>query len=270
MTASALYHCTVTHSRRHGPAHRLSYRVAYFLLDVDELPALDRRLRLFGVDRPRPFSIRRRDHGRRDETALRPWAEGQLAQAGLAEFGAHLYLLCMPRMLGYAFNPLSVWYCANADGRIGAIIYEVHNTFGGRHAYVIPVEKVEDAERFVPHHAEKEFYVSPFIGMAARYEFRVAAPADGIALTIRETGPDGEDLMVAAMNGRRTDLTDRALLGLFLRYPLMTWKVTLGIHWEALKLWIKGAPFQSRKGLALRERVGQFGGHDHDARKLRS
>ncbi len=265
---SALYHCRVTHRRKSGPAHRLSYRVTYCLLDIDELPILDHRLRLFGVDRSRLFSVRRRDHGHRDETPLRRWAEDRLDQAGLAEFGARLYLLCLPRMLGYAFNPLSVWYCADADGRIGAIIYEVHNTFGGRHAYVIPVEVSGGQERFAPHHADKEFYVSPFIGMVARYEFRLSAPADRIAVTIRETGPDGANLMVATLSGKRADLNDRALLGMFLRQPLMTRKVALGIHWEALKLWIKGAPFRSRKRLSLRERAGRFGGHDHDTRNF--
>jgi len=261
MIESALYHCTVTHKRQKGPAHALRYRIAYLLIDIDEAPAISRRLRLFGFDRSRPFSLKTRDHGQRDGGSLREWAEGQLDGAGLAEFGTHLYLLCMPRMLGYAFNPLSVWYCADDTGRIGAVIYEVHNTFGGRHAYTLPVESREDGAGFALQETDKEFYVSPFLGMAARYEFQLSAPGDALTLTIRHSD-DAQEVLRASVHGKRAPLNDRALAGIFFRYPLMTLKVTLGIHWEAIRLWLKGARFQSRKWLSKVQREGRFGGSD--------
>jgi len=261
MIKSALYHCTVTHKRRKGPAHALRYRVAYLLIDVDEAPAISHHLHLFGFDRSRPFSLKTRDHGRRDGTGLRPWAEAQLNGAGLAEFSAHLYLLCMPRMLGYAFNPLSIWYCTDNAGRIGAVIYEVHNTFGGRHAYVLPVEMKEESGAFALQETDKEFYVSPFLGMAARYEFQLGAPGDALSVTIRHF--DGaQEALCAAVSGKRAPLNDKTLAGIFFRYPLMTFKVTLGIHWEAIRLWIKGARFQSRRRLPNVQRKGRFGGSD--------
>jgi len=261
MIESALYHCTVTHKRQSGPTHALRYRVAYLLIDIDEAPAISRRLRLFGFDRSRPFSLKTHDHGQRDGGGLRRWAEGQLEGADLAQFGAHLYLLCMPRMLGYAFNPLSVWYCADNTGRIGAVIYEVHNTFGGRHAYVLPLEARANGAEFALHETDKEFYVSPFLGMAARYEFQLSAPGDALTLTIRHHD-DAQEVLRAAVTGKRAPLNDRALAGLFFRYPLMTLKVTLGIHWEAIRMWIKGARFQSRRRLSKVQRDGRFGGSD--------
>ena len=145
-------------------------------------------------------------------------------------------MLFYPRMLGYAFNPLTVYYCHDLDGALAAMIYEVRNTFGERHAYVIPVEYSGDQ---IEQSAQKRFHVSPFIDMDMCYRFRLSRPGDEIRLRI-ETSDEEGPLLNAAFFGTAHALSDAKLLSLFFRYPLMTIKVILGIHWEALKLLAKG------------------------------
>lgn len=237
--ASALYLGQVTHRRLRPKSHRLAYRVFSMLLDLDELPDLDRSLRLFAHNRWGLFSFLDRDHGvgRGD---LRQHVEAQLTEAGIDIEGGPIRLLCYPRLLGYVFNPITVYFCHRPDGAIAAMIYQVDNTFGDRHSYVIPV--ADGAGRSIDQQCEKALHVSPFMSMDMTYRFRIAPPGASVAVAIEVLDAEGPTLE-ALFAGRRVELTDRALAGAFFRYPLMTLKVMIGIHWEALRLWRKGLRF---------------------------
>ncbi len=236
---SAIYRGRVVHDRRRPKRHRLAYRVFSLLLDLDELPALDRGLRLFGHNRWGLVSFHDRDHGDLTGAPLRPWVEARLAEAGVDGADGAIRLLCYPRIFGYAFNPLSVYFCHRADGDLAAILYEVRNTFDERHTYVIP--HTNGGGEIVRQQARKSLYVSPFVAMGATYHFRIRPPAGDVRIAIREEDEDGL-LLAAAFRGTRQPLGDSNLAGLLFRYPAMTLKVTGAIHWEALRLWLKGVP----------------------------
>ena len=232
---SALYSGTVFHRRLRPKSHRLRYRVFFLLFDIDEIPALCARLRLFSHRGFNLFGFDERDHADGSGGSLRGWVERQLAAAGIDLDGGAIRLLAMPRVLGYGFNPISVWFCYNNDGSLAALLHEVHNTFGERHTYLIPVDPGEP----ITQSCAKTFHVSPFMAMDMHYDFRVHPPRERLSLTIRGGDANGP-LIVAALAARRHDLTDATLLSAFLRTPLLTLKVIGGIHWEALRLWTKG------------------------------
>jgi DUF1365 family protein len=237
MTGSSLYFGTVVHQRLRPVRHELSYRVFSLLLDLDEIPALARRLRLFSHNRFNLLSFHDRDHGGRRAEPIRPHVEAQLARAGIALEGGPIRLLCFPRVLGYVFNPLSIYFCHHRGGALRAVLYEVSNTFGEQHGYLIPVD--QEQGEIVRQSCAKEFYVSPFMAMECRYEFRLTPPAERLAVFIRQSDRDGP-LLHASLEGSRAPISDATLFGALLRYPLMTVKVIAGIHWEALRLWRKG------------------------------
>lgn len=243
MKASAIYLGEVVHKRLRPRRHRLSYRVFSLLLDLDELPVLDRTLRLFAHNRWGVLSFHDRDHGDGSGASLRHWIEHQLAAAGIHIGGGPIRALCYPRMLGYVFNPLTVYFCYDQDGGLAGLVYEVNNTFGQRHSYVIATAERDLAE--VRQRCDKQFYVSPFVPMSSRYHFRVRPPGGSVRVVINQSDDEGP-LLHAAFRGDRRTLTDRALAACFVRHPMMTLKVFAGIHWEALCLWLKGVPLVSR------------------------
>ena len=237
--ASALYRGEVMHRRLRPRAHRLAYRVFWLLLDLSEIDRLDRRLKLFSRGRFNLLSFHDRDHGDGTPTPLRAQVEALLARAGLDIAGGPIRLLTMPRVLGYVFNPISLFYCHHRDARLAAVIYEVTSTFGVRHAYLIPVPAADQAAGEISQCAARALHVSPFMGMEMDYGFRGHAPGERLDLTIDGLDADGL-LITAAMSGDRRPLDDRGVRSAVLALPLMTLKVTAAIHWEALKLWIKG------------------------------
>ena len=232
-TGSALYEGWVMHRRITPRHHRFKYRVFAMLLDLDELPGLDRRLSLFAYNRGGLFSFQDRDHG--DGRPVKVWLDDLLAKAGISA-GGRRRVLCYPRILGYVFNPLSVWFCDDEQGALAAIIYEVHNTYDERHAYVLPAGS---DKKLVRHGCLKQFYVSPFLSRDCRYHFRIRPPGEDIAVTIHEEEA-GRPILNASFAGARKALTDGALVRMLLRYPLMTLKVMVAIHYEAVRLMLKG------------------------------
>ena len=238
--AAALYVGEVMHARLKPMGHRFSYRVMSLLIDIDRLAEADRQSPLFGVNRAALYSFHEADHGVRDGSSLRVFAQRCAAEQGLDLGGGRVLLLCYPRLLGYTFNPLSVYFCHSAGGELAMMIYEVRNTFGDIHAYALPVKPGEISEAGVRQQHDKLFYVSPFIEMAMRYHFRISPPGRDVKLRILETDVDGP-LLSATFNGRRRALTTGQLMRAFLGFPLVTFKIMAAIHWEALRLWIKGA-----------------------------
>lgn len=238
----ALYIGRVMHERFRPCRHRFAYRVFSLYLDVDRLSQLSARLRLFSRGRFNLFSFHERDHGPRDGSALRPWVERHLALYGISLDGGAIRLLCFPRILGYVFNPLSVYFCHGPAGDLRAVLYEVRNTFGQSHSYLVAVPEGHEEGMPLTQTARKVFHVSPFLDLSGEYRFRLRAPDETLSLVIRESDGAG-DLLLATHAAKRRPLTDAALLVAFLRHPLMTLKVIAAIHWEALRLWRKGARF---------------------------
>ena len=244
---SALYAGLVLHRRFGKVEHKLRYRMTMALLDLDELDGLDRRLRLFSRNRLNLFSFHDRDHlpkAAAPGASLRGTVDAELAAAGLDLGGGAIRLLSLPRILGHAFNPLSVYFCHAADGRLGAMLYEVNNTFGQRHSYLIPVEEVEPGGG-VAQSCDKVFYVSPFLDMDLRYHFRIVPPGERLSVAVDGTR-GGVRAITASFAGERRALTDAALLKSFIGHPLLSVSVVVGIHWEALKLWCKGVRLHAR------------------------
>ena len=234
---SAIFRGPVIHERLRPKRHRLRYDVFTLLIDLDELPDLDRMAPLFGYNRRALLSFYDRDHGPATGAALRPWVEDRLREAGLEPDGGAIRLLCYPRILGYVFNPLSVYFCYTRDGALHAILYEVCNTYDERHVYVI--RAASDGRAVIRQRCDKKLYVSPFMEMATTYHFRVVPPTDRLNIAIRQEDADGL-LFAAAFRGSRTSLTHRALAGCLVTFPFLTMKVIGAIHWEALLLWAKG------------------------------
>ena len=242
---SALYVGPVTHRRFKPKTHALKYRVFMLLLDLDELPSLFARLQLLRQGRFGLMSFRARDHGDKAHNDLKTYVAARLSEAGVAG-GGPIRLLCMPRVLGYGFNPLSVYFCHDIEGCLTAILYEVRNTFGQRHTYMIATP--EDGPDPVQQTAPKRFYVSPFMDMDLTYVFDVAPPGEAVRITIQvrdDTGP----VLTAAFAGQRRELTDKALFHAWITHPLLTLKVMAGIHWEAVKIVAKGFRFNGRPPL---------------------
>lgn len=234
---SAVYTGAVVHRRMKPRAHALRYACFWFLLDLAEIDGLASRLRLFSREAFNLFAFRNADHGAGTDEPLRTQVDRILAEAGIDLSGGSVQILSMPRVLGYVFNPLSVYFCRRADGTLAAVLYEVSNTFGERHSYLIPADPEPGGA--VRQECDKLFYVSPFMDMDLRYEFRVSQPGKTVGVAIRCVQA-GEPVIVAALTGHRREMSDRTLLRTFLTHPLVTAKVIAAIHWEALKLWRKG------------------------------
>ena len=241
MPACMLYVGSTRHRRVAPVEHAFRYRVFWLLLDVDRLDEAARASRWLSIDRFNLLGFHRRDHADGDGAPLRAWAERCFEEADVRLDGGAVRLLTFPRILGYAFKPLSIWFGYGPDGALRGVIYEVNNTFGDRHCYVAPASEVAAQE----HAAEKVFHVSPFFEARGTYEFTLRPPGDAVSLGIRYSN-GGKLVFAASQLGRARALTDANLLRAFFGQPLMTLKVIGGIHFEAFRLWRRGARYHPR------------------------
>ncbi|MBX2825960.1 MAG: DUF1365 family protein [Gammaproteobacteria bacterium] len=247
MTAQSHLYCGQVYHRRVRPTvHELRYRVFSFFLDLDAIDSVAEQCRLFSRNRFNVFSFRDTDFGLRPDEPLRSFVERRLIESGINQKPATIRLLCTPRMLGYTFNPLSVYYCFDAGNRLFATLHEVHNTFHERHSYALPAVPDDNENGWVRQSCDKAMYVSPFVPDEMRYGFRLNTPGERLVLVIHVSDQNG--LMVnAALTAKQVPLTDRTLLRCLVAYPLLTLKVTAGIHYEAMKLWFKRVPWYSHR-----------------------
>lgn len=243
MSAGELYLGRVMHRRLRPRIHQLQYRIFSLLLDLDEIHHLDRTLRFFSRGRLNFLSFHDHDHGDGSATPLRDQVIANLRRAGISQVGK-VRLLAMPRLLGFVFNPLSVYYCEHPEGGLAAILYEVHNTFGERHTYVLPVD---DDSGEIRQDIAKRFHVSPFLPMDLHYFFRVKLPGDDLMVAM-SVADDNGPILTAIHSARRRPLTDKAILRAVAAHPLMTLKVVAGILWEAAKLRAKGIAVNRHPG----------------------
>jgi len=239
---TCIYKGFVTHRRFKPLRHYFSYKTFSILFDLTELEDLHKKISIFSFNRFNIFSFYNKDHGSRDGNDLTEWVKMNLKKFNLNFNISKIKLLCFPRVFGYVFNPLSIFYCY--DGNVlKAILYEVKNTFNEQHTYVFPVN---DSSKIITQQCNKKFYVSPFIKMDTFYNFRLTEPDESIRILIKQTDKEGK-ILVACQAGKKQAMSLKQLLINFFTHPMMTFKIMVSIHYEALRLWKKGAIFQKRK-----------------------
>lgn len=247
---SALFSGLVYHKRLRPTVHVLRYRVFTLLLALDEIDTLEKRLWLFSRNRWNLFSFYDKDFGEFATESLEHYVLRHLNDAGVNEKPQRILLTCYPRICGYTFNPLSLFYCLDEKDQPIAILHEVHNTFGERHVYVLPVEPVDnnvgsnsscESVKWINQSIKKALFVSPFTHMDMHYDFRLNVPDERQILVVRAHDEDGH-LLTASYTAERQVLSVCGLLRYFFSVPFLTFKVIAGIHWEALRLWVKKVP----------------------------
>jgi len=239
---SAIYNGKVIHKRFKPRLHFFKYKVFSLLIDLSELNILDKNISFFSYNRFNLISFFDKDHGERDGTSLVEWVKKNLNENKIDHENIKIKLLCYPRILGYVFNPLSVFYVYNKKEELISILYEVKNTFGEQHTYIFKVGN----DNLLEHNCEKKFHVSPFIEMNCNYFFRILKPAQRISVIIDQYQLN-EKILYASQDGIREDFTSLELIKSYLKHPLMTFKIISAIHFEAFKLWTKGIKFIKKK-----------------------
>jgi uncharacterized protein len=240
---SCMYFGHVMHLRMKPFRHGFRYRVFTLLIDLDELPELQGNTGLLSHNRFNVFGLYDRDHATRDGRPIKDWVLKHAAEKGIDVAGGKIYMLCFPRLFGYVFNPITIYYCRNKAGRLAAMLYEVKNTFGEQHSYLLTAAEAQGGP--VRHDHPKHFYVSPFIEMATHYHFTVKDPGEKLSVLIRQKDAEG-DLLLAAWTGSRAALSGTSLLKALVLFPFQAFHVIFAIHWQALKIWLKGGRYYSR------------------------
>lgn len=236
------------HQRSVPFTHRFKYDLALIDIDIDRLDQAKQASWLFGIDQTRLFSFNRRDHGARQNEPLRPWAENQFRKTGIEPDGGAIRLVTFPRHAFYKFAPISLWLSHDLDGGLNGILYEVNNTFGETHVYAAAAPEAIRNQ----HAAEKVFHVSPFFDVSGAYQFTLRWTEDGLNLVVASM-QDDKQTHVATISAKAAPATSASFAHLAVTKPLSSLGVTAAIHWQALKLWLKGAKYHSKpKQSALR------------------
>ena len=239
---SVIYNGKVIHRRFKPKEHYFKYNVFSLLIDLDELEIIQNKIKIFSYNKFNIISFYETDHGPRDGTSLKKWIIKNLKDIGINNENIQIKLLCYPRIFGYVFNPLSVFFIYDQNSRLISILYEVKNTFGEQHTYIFKT----DNDKTIINNCSKKFHVSPFIEMECHYYFRVLKPSDKISVIIDQSDKDGK-LLYASQDGNARKLNEKNLLISYISHPLMTFKIIVAIHYEALKLWLKGIKFVKKK-----------------------
>ena len=239
---TCIYKGFVIHRRFKPLRHYFSYKTFSILFELNELEDLHKKIGIFSFNRFNIFSFYNKDHGSRDGNDLTEWVKINLKKYNLNFNVSKIKLLCFPRVFGYVFNPLSIFYCYDRN-ILKAILYEVKNTFNEQHTYIFPVN---NTSKIITQQCNKKFYVSPFIEMNTFYNFRLTEPDESIRILIKQTDKVGK-ILVACQVGKKQIMSVKQLLINFFTHPMMTFKIMVSIHYEALRLWKKGAIFKKRQ-----------------------
>ena len=243
MTNSCIYNGTVIHKRFKPKEHFFKYKVFSLLIDLSELDELNKKIRFFSFNKFNLISFHEKDHGERDGSSIVEWVKLNLKNNNISYDKIKIKLLCYPRILGYVFNPLSVFFVYDENEKLISILYEVKNTFGEQHTYVF---RVDNESNLIQNNCSKKFHVSPFIEMDCKYFFRILNPNKKLSIIIDQYDKDGK-ILFASQDGKRSDLDSKQLIKSYLKHPLMTFKIISAIHFEAFKLWAKGIKFIKKK-----------------------
>jgi DUF1365 family protein len=243
MINSGIYNGQVIHKRFKPKVHYFKYKVFSLLIDLSELETLDRKVNFFSFNKFNLISFHEKDHGERNGSSLKLWVHRNLEKNNIQTKDIKIKILCYPRIFGFVFNPLSVFYIYNLKDQLISIMYEVKNTFGEQHTYIFKVTKDSN---LIQNNCSKKFHVSPFIEMNCTYFFRLLKPGNKISVVIDQY--DSEDkILYASQDGFRSDFNTKHLIISYLKHPIMTFKIILAIHFEAFKLWGKGIRFIKKK-----------------------
>lgn len=234
-----IYRGFVSHYRFYPKTHKFKYRVFSLFLNLENLEYLEKKTRLFSINKFNLFSFFYKDHTVKPYENPFLWAKNILVSKNLYKKNDRIYILCYPRILGYVFNPLTTYFCIAPNNKVKAIIYEVHNTFGDRHSYLTKYSNINEK-------VDKIFHVSPFFKIEGEYEFHTKLKNNSLKVEINYCKEDNTKLLNASFYGKKSTLNDKKLLLCFFLYPLMTIKVIYSIHLQALFLWAKGIKFFNR------------------------
>ena len=237
---SCIYNGEVNHTRFKPVKHFLNYKTFSLFIDLDEIEQLDKSISIFSHNKFNIFSFYNKDHGDRDGNCIKKWVISNLKKYKIEGNISKIKILCYPRIFGYVFNPLSIFYCYENE-KLKSIFYEVKNTFNEQHTYIF---KIKDGEE-IRQKCKKKFYVSPFMDMETFYNFKLINPNQRLSVTIKQTDAEGT-VLTATQTGDKKEFNFKQLLINFFRYPLMTLKIISSIHFEALLLWKKGAIYRGR------------------------
>ncbi len=241
MKNSCIYNGIVAHTRFKPVKHYLNYKTFSLLIDLDEIEQLDKDIPIFSFNKFNIFSFYNKDHGNRDGKSLKKWVIENLKKFKIKQDINKIKLLCYPRIFGYVFNPLSIFYCYK-DNLLKSIFYEVKNTFNEQHTYIFKTNGKDNIRQ----NCKKKFYVSPFMDMETYYNFNLLPPSKKLFVSIKQVDKK-DNILTAVQTGERKELSNKQLMINFFRYPFMTFKIISAIHFEALLLWRKGAIYRSRK-----------------------